>query len=418
MAKISTDTPSTTFDPSPADYIELARAVDESATDALLDTREREVRDKVREIVAAELVPRASEIDRTHSFAYAGFQALAAENLVGLIFPERWGGTADSNVAYAAAVEEIAAGCPATSLIYVTQTHAGYPIWQAADQAVADRYIPGLINGTMLGSLGISEPGAGSDAASLRTRASSLGGSDGSTIAYSISGAKTFITTGDRSDAIVCFATVAPEKGRDGITAFIVDGDSPGLNRGKPFEKMGMHGSSTSELFFADVEVPVQNRLGAEGQGWPLLMTSVIESRISAAAQGVGIARAAYQMALAGLRKIHGDRFPDEVMFALADLRGEILKGRLLLFAVAREVDRQETPSTGQIAIMKQSCTDLGWRVSVDAARILGPYGDFAGLGIERCIRDSKVTQIYDGTNEVQRLLIGRDTSRVLKGVL
>ncbi|MBV6756679.1 acyl-CoA dehydrogenase family protein [Rhodococcus opacus] len=404
------------FEPKPDEYVALARAVDESASDALLDERERALRDQIREVVAAELVPRAAETDRTHSFAIEGFTALAERGLVGLIFPKRWGGTEDSNVAYAAAVEEITAGCPATSLIYVTQMHAGYPIWRAASETVATRYLPGIIDGSIFGSLGITEPDAGSDAASLRTRATAT--DDGGRQSYVLSGSKTFITTGDRADAIVCFATVDPALGRRGITAFLVDGTAEGLTRGRPFDKMGMHGSSTAELFLSGVEVPAENRLGDEGDGWSLLMTSVIKSRISAAAQGVGIARAAYQMALHALRAIHGSKLPDEVTFALAEMRGEILRGRLLLFAVAREVDRSASPSAGEIAMMKQSCTDLGWRVSVEAARILGPFGDVAGLGVERCIRDSKVTQIYDGTNEVQRLLIGRDTTRGLEGVL
>jgi alkylation response protein AidB-like acyl-CoA dehydrogenase len=208
---------------------------------------------------------------------------------------------------------------------------------------------------------------------------------------------------------------VDPALGRHGVTAFVLEGGSDGLSRGVPFEKMGMHGSSTAELFLSDVAVPVENRLGEEGGGWQVVMASVVKSRISAAAQGVGIARAAYARTLAALRVLHGDRLPDEATFALAGLRGEILRGRLLLLATAREVDRASDPSPGQIGIMKQGCTDLGWRASVAAARILGPFGDLVELGVERCLRDAKVTQIYDGTNEVQRLLIGRDTSRRLK---
>ncbi|NUR26680.1 MAG: acyl-CoA dehydrogenase, partial [Catenulispora sp.] len=181
---------------------------------------------------------------------------------------------------------------------------------------------------------------------------------------------------------------------------------------GRPFRKMGMHGSSTAELFFDQVVVPRENLLGQEGGGWAVVMSSVVKSRISAAAQGVGLARAAYARTLAFLTRLHGSRLPDEQVFALAGLRGRILQGRLLLHAVARQADTDPHISPGQIGIMKQTCTDLGFQAAVETARILGPYGDLAVLGVERCLRDAKVTQIYDGTNEIQRLLIGRETTR------
>lgn len=401
----------------PAAYVALQRAVDEPASEQLLDRREVEVRDRIREIVARDVAPRAAHLDRTHTFAHESYQALARSGLGGLIFPRRWGGTEDSHVAYAAVMEEITAGCPATSLVYMTQMHAAYPIWHAGSDELASELIPGLIDGSRYGSLGITEPDAGSDAAALRTRARPVR-DEGGVTGYRLTGSKTFITSGDRADVIVCFATVDSALKRRGITALVVDGGSEGLTRGQPFEKMGMHGSSTAELFFEDVMVPVRNRLGDEGQGWPIVTASVVKSRISAAAQGVGIARAVYTRSLTALHRIHGGSLPDDVAFALADLRGEILRGRLLLFAVARAVDRDEAPSPGPIGIMKQSCTDLGWRAAVEATRLLGPFGDLADVGVERYLRDSKVTQIYDGTNEVQRLLIGRDTARAIKELM
>jgi alkylation response protein AidB-like acyl-CoA dehydrogenase len=404
------------LDRDPDRYLAVARATDESASDQLLTEREAQVRDQVREVVATEVAPRAAGVDAAHAFAHDSYQALAAAGLAGLIFPRRWGGTQDTHVAYAVAMEEIAAGCAATSLIYMTQTHAAYPIGVSGSEELARRYIPGLLDGTRYGSLAITEPDAGSDVASLKTRAAADGG-DGAA-SYAITGSKTFITTGDRADVIVCFATVDPSLGRKGVTALVVDGSAAGLTRGRPFAKMGMHGSSTAELFFSDVRVPAGNRIGAEGDGWPIVMASVVKSRISAAAQGVGIARAAYTRTLLALHEVHGRKLPDEATFALADLRGDILRGRLLLLSIAREVDRSASPSPGQIGIMKQSCTDLGWRASIEAARILGPFGDLADLGVERCLRDAKVTQIYDGTNEVQRMLIGRDTTRALGELL
>ncbi len=389
-------------------YVAVHAAIDESVSDALLTERERSVRDRTRRVVAAHVAPRAAETDRTHAFADESYRALAEAGLVGLVFPERLGGTGDSHVAYAAAMEEITAGCAATSLIYMTQTHAAYPILLAGGDELAARYVPGLLDGTHYGSMAITEPEAGSDVASMKTRAIAIPGED----AYLVSGSKTFITTGDRADVIVCFVTTDPAQGRRGVTAFVLEGAQDGLTTGRPFAKMGMHGSTTAELFFSDVRVPAGRRLGREGDGWAIVMASVTKSRISAAAQGVGIARNAYARTVLALQRIHGPRLPADVSFELAELRGDILRARLLLFATAREVDTAENPSVAHIGVMKQVCTDLGWQVSVAATGLLGAYGDLTELGVERCLRDAKVTQIYDGTNEVQRLLIGRDTQR------
>ncbi|MEO3825767.1 acyl-CoA dehydrogenase family protein [Actinomadura sp. B10D3] len=397
------------LDDDPAAYLAFHRALDESAADALLDARELSVRAAVREVVARDVAPRAAAADRDHAFVHESYQALAEAGLAGLLFPKELSGTGDGNVAYAAAVEEIAAGCAATSLVYMTQMHAAYPIMMAGTEDLAERYIPGLLSGRAYGALAITEPDAGSDVASLRTAAVPHDGG------YRLSGGKTFITTGDRADVIICFATVDRSRGRDGITAFVLDGRWPGLSRGGPLDKLGMHGSTTAELFFDQVEVPADHLLGEPGGGWRIVMNSVTKSRISAAAQGVGLARAAYARTLRALTALHGPRPPAEAASALAALRGRILQGRLLLYSVARQVDAAAAPPAGQIGIMKQSCTDLGWQAAREAMRILGPYGDLAELGVERCLRDAKVTQIYDGTNEIQRLLIARDTARAVE---
>ncbi|MEE3853045.1 acyl-CoA dehydrogenase family protein [Gordonia sp. LSe1-13] len=390
-------------------YLALHELLDEPAADAGLSERELQIRSVTRDVVAREVAPRAAHIDATHEFAHDSVQALAAEGLCGLVFPRELGGSADTNVAYAVAMEEITAGCAATSLVFMTQMHAAYPILLAGGDELRQRYIPPLLDGTAYGSLGITEPDAGSDVSSLTTTATPA--SEG----WILNGQKTFITTGDRADVIVCFATVDRSKKRDGITAFVVEGGWDGVGHGQPFDKMGMHGSSTAELFFDGVRIPKGNLLGEVGGGWSVVMSSVVKSRISAAAQGIGLARGAYARTLSALRGIYGHRLPDEHTFALADLRGRILQGRLLLHAVARQVDQNPHVTPGQIGIMKQSCTDLGFNASVEAIRILGPLGDLTDLGVERCLRDAKVTQIYDGTNEIQRLLIGRETNRAMK---
>lgn len=390
-------------------YIAVHDRLDEPAADAALTHRERHIRTHTRDVVAREVAPRAAALDASRDFAHESVQALAAEGLCGLVFPEHLGGTADTNVAYAVAMEEITAGCAATSLVFMTQMHGAYPILLAGTDEQQQRYIPPVLNGSHYGALGITEPNAGSDVSSLSTIATET--SDG----WSLSGQKTFITTGDRADVIICFATTDKTQGRNGVTAFIVEGDWPGVTHGQPFHKMGMHGSSTSELFFDQVAVPQANVLGEVGRGWSIVMSAVVKSRISAAAQGIGIARSAYARTLLALRGIYGDSIPTQHTVALAQLRGRILQGRLLLYAVARQVDTDPDVTPGQIGMMKQSCTDLGFEASVEATRILGPYGDLAVLGVERGLRDSKVTQIYDGTNEIQKLLIGREITRTLE---
>jgi alkylation response protein AidB-like acyl-CoA dehydrogenase len=387
-------------------HLEVSALLDEPAVDASLTQREREVRESVRAVVARDIVAGATELDRDHRFAHEGVQALSAAGLGGLLFPETYGGTNDSNVAYALAIEEIAAACPSTSLVFMTQMHAAYPIYQVGSDALRDRYVASLVAGDTYGSLGVTEPNAGSDVSSLSTTARRVDGG------WSVSGQKTFITTGDRADVIICFATIDKSLGRDGVTAFVIEGDWPGVHRGRPFDKLGMHGSTTAELVFDEVRVPDENVLGEVGKGWSVVMGSVGKSRISAAAQGIGIARAAYAHALTALVRRHGTRLPDDVTFALADLRGRIVQGRLLLHSVARLIDADPTTSTAQIGMMKQGCTDLGWRACVEATGLLGPHGDLEAHQIERFLRDAKVTQIYDGTNEIQRLLIGRETNR------
>lgn len=404
------------LDTDPAAYVALHGALDEPVADGLLRQREREVRRATRQVVSERVAPRAAALDRDHTFAEESYRALTQAGLGGLLVPEDLGGTAQSTVAYAVAMEEITAGCPATSLVYMTQMHAAYPILHSGSRELARQYVPGLVDGSLYGALGVTEPAAGSDASSLRTLAVRQGGAD-PTAGYTLRGSKTFITTGDRADVIVCFATLDPDAGRSGITAFVVDGDAPGLTRGAPFAKMGMHASSTAELFFDHTPVPATHRLGAEGEGWAIVVSSVTRSRISAAAQGVGLARGAYAHALAALHQVHGSTLPPDIAAALADLRGRILCGRLLLLAVAREVD-DGGAAGGAIALMKQTCTDLGWQVAVAATKVLGRFGDLADLGAERYLRDAKVTQIYDGTNEVQRLLVARDTATRLKEVL
>jgi alkylation response protein AidB-like acyl-CoA dehydrogenase len=289
----------------------------------------------------------------------------------------------------------------------MTQMHCAHPIELAGTEDQKMRCLPDLAACRRYGALAVTEPEAGSDVASMRTTARRT--ADG----YLINGSKTFITTGDRAEIIVLFASIDPSRGRKGITAFLVEGQPPGLQRGAPMHKMGLRGSSTSELYFTDCSLPPDACLGGEGQGYGLSMRSVIKSRVSASAQGVGHAVGAFQAAL-GWAHSRGllsakRRDAQRIQFRLADMRSRIAAGRALLYVTARLVDRAETEPISEVSIAKLHCTALGVDIATEAVDLLGLEGDFERWGVERRLRDAKVAEIYDGTNEVQRMIIARD---------
>jgi alkylation response protein AidB-like acyl-CoA dehydrogenase len=393
-------------------------ALDEAVADSDLGVEERSVRDRVREIVEREVAPRAAGTDRTGTFPQAGYQALASAGLAGLLVAPEYGGSGHSTVGYAAAMEEIAAACGSTSLVYMTQMHAAFPIEAFGTAEQKRRHLPRLCSGEIYGSIAITEPDGGSDVAAIRTVARPIAGG------WHLSGNKTFITTGDRAGVVIVFATVDPAAGRDGITAFLVEPPLAGVAAGPPLSKLGMRGSSTVELFF-DVELPVEAVLGPLGGGFEVAMRSVVKTRISAAAQGVGLAKGALAAGIAAVREA-GFLDPatlsgQAVQAELAQLRTEVAAGRTLLRRTAALVDAavegggEPARLTAEVAQAKLFCTDLGVSVADRVVDLLGPAGDLAageapGSAAERCLRDAKVTQIYDGTNQIQRVLIARDT--------
>lgn len=385
------------------------------ATDPIpLPAEVEEIRQRVRRIVVEEVAPRAAEVDREHRFPHEGYQALARDGLAGLTSPTSLGGSGHGTLAYTVAMEEIAAGCGSTSLVYMTQMHCGYPIRLAGSEEQQERYLPGLNCGDLYGSLAVTEPEAGSDISGMRTTARPDG--DG----YVLDGTKTFITTGDRADVIVVFARTPDAEGNRSVSAFVVEGGTPGLEVGRVLDKLGMRGSSTAELHFGGCRVPAAQRLGEEGSGYELSLRSVTTSRMSAAAQGLGLARGAFEALLGHARAAgwfaRGRRDAQDLQFALADLRSRIAAARTLLHAAARRVDEGggEEP-TAVVGMAKATCTDLAVAVASEATDLAGTDGDDVDLGLERYLRDAKVTQIYDGTNQIQRMLVARDIRRTLE---
>lgn len=385
-------------------------ALGDPVAEQRLSPADRELRDRVRAVVAAEVEPRAARVDADSEFPGEGYGALAEAGLAGLLIPARYGGSEHSTVAYVAAMEEIAAACGSTSTLYMTQMHCAHPILLAGTEEQRHRHLPALCQGRAYGSLAVTEPEAGSDVASLRTVARRDG--DG----YVLSGTKTFITTGDRADVAVVFATVDRGAGREGITAFLVERGMEGFEPGRVLGKLGMHGSSTAELFLDGCRVGPEHRLGPEGGGWELSMRSVVKSRLSAAAQGVGLARGALREAArwAGSRGwLRGSRGPaQDVQFTLAEARARIAAARVLLYDTAALVDVHEGDPVAEVSVAKLVCTDCAMEVATDMADLLGDEGDLVEHGVERFLRDAKVTQIYDGTNQIQRLLISRGIVR------
>jgi hypothetical protein len=377
---------------------------DEASTDAILSADDRAIRAAVREVVRSDVEPRAAGIDAGQCFPAESYQALAAAGLAGLLIPPHLGGRGASTLAYAVAMEEITAACASTSTVYMTQMHCAHPIAMAASPAQQQRCIPRLCAGSAYGALAITEPGAGSDAASLQTTAVRAG--DG----WSLSGAKTFITTGDRAEIMVVFATVDREAGHRGVTAFLVEGQPAGLRRGRPMHKMGLRGSSTTELWFDDCRLPAEACLGEPGAGFGLLVRAVVSSRISTAAQGIGHAVGAYRAAL-GWAAQHGLLAGDaqEVQFALASMRTRIAAARALLWSTAALVDRAGTDASTEVSMAKLHCTEIGVEIAAEAVDLLGEEGDMVEHGVERRLRDAKIAEIYDGTNQIQQVLVARD---------
>ncbi|MGW4093722.1 acyl-CoA dehydrogenase family protein [Nocardia sp. NPDC004750] len=362
----------------------------------------------VRTVIEQLIDPNAEGIDHSATFPDTAIRALAEAGAGGLLMPVEYGGQARPTREYAEAVELISAACGATATVYMTQMHCAHPIELAGSPQQIEKWIPALCSGAAIGAIALTEPEAGSDVAAMRTVAARHDGH------YVVNGSKIFISNGDMADVIVLFATVDPALGKDGITAFLVATEHlDGFSAGRPMKKLGQKGASTVELTFTDCRIPDTWRLGDEGAGYPLLLQSVLNSRISASAQGVGFAQGAFD---ATVRHLMRDgllspqrRDAQDIQFDLARIRAEIAAGRALLREVCDLVDSRAPEAAPQVSVAKLHCTALGVRVAAECVALLGDEGDRCDLGAERRLRDAKITEIYDGTNQVQSMLIARD---------
>ncbi|HYM67606.1 MAG TPA: acyl-CoA dehydrogenase family protein [Patescibacteria group bacterium] len=360
-------------------------------------------RDAVRELAQGVAEPLAEAVDRDHRFPEEAVKAAAEAGLLGVLIPREYGGAGLDALAFAICIEELAQACASTSVIVDVHTSVGSePILLFGDEEQKRRFLPELASGRILGAFALTEPGSGSDAASLKTTARRDGDR------YVLNGSKVFITNVGHAGLYVVFARTGAGDRAAGVSAFLVPADAPGLRVGQVFDKMGLHGSPTGELVLEDVEVPVANRLGAEGQGFTVAMRALDSGRIGISGQALGIAQAAVNQARAWLRE-RGHEQGDE--WALADMETRVESARLLAYHAAWLCSRNR-PFTRQASMAKLHCTDTAMQVSLDALQIVGEEGAVMGSPLERHVRDAKALQIYEGSNQIQRVVIARDLLR------
>jgi alkylation response protein AidB-like acyl-CoA dehydrogenase len=360
----------------------------------------------IQEIAREQVAPRAAEIDHTSQFPWDMKELLAQQDILAMLFPDEYGGIGSSELAVVMAIEELARYCATTSLILAVQQLGSLPIMLVGNEQQKRKYLPPLASGEWLVAFGLTEAGSGSDAAAMQTFA--VRKSD----KYILNGSKRFITNGGLAQVNSIFAITDPKVGTRGISAFIVEKDFPGFSVGRIEEKMGIKGSQTAELIFTDCEVPAENLLGREGDGFKFAMMTLDRTRPGVAAQAVGISQGALDLALSyAMQRIQFKKpIADNqgIQFMLADMATKVEAARLLVYNAAEMIDRGE-PNFGKYSAMaKLYASDIAMEVTGDAVQILGGYGYMKEYPAERMMRDAKITQIYEGTNQIQRLVIAR----------
>ena len=371
-----------------------------------LNEEQKMFQQSIRELAKNEVEPRAMEIDAQGEFPWDMVELLKKNDILGLPFDEEYGGQGADLLTLCIAVEELAKVCVNTSLILGCQELGSTPIKLAGSDEQKKRYIPDLASGEKLAAFGLTEPEAGSDAASMKSRAVKKGDK------YILNGSKCFITNGGVASTYSIFAMTDPEKGVRGISAFIVEKDFPGFTIGKHEDKMGIRGSSTTELIFEDCEVPAANLLWQEGKGFNLAMMTLDRTRSSIGAQGLGCAAGALEYAMAYMKdRVQFGRSIASLQglqFMVADLAMQVEAARSLVYRAASAVENQEEGFSALSAMAKCFATDTAMKVTTDCVQLMGGYGYMKDYPMERMMRDAKITQIYEGTNQVQRVVISR----------
>jgi len=378
--------------------------------DLAFSPEQEELARTLRHFARRELAPRSAQWDKTGEFPWDNLKVLADAGLAGINVPEAYGGAGADSITHCLLVEEVARVCASTSLIPAVNKLATLPILFTGSEELKQRFLPPIADGSAMASYCLTEPGSGSDAAAMRSRAVRDGDD------YVINGTKRFITGGGVSKIYVYYAVTDPDAGSKGISAFVLEDSMPGFEIGKHEDKLGIRGSPTTEVICSDVRVPAANRLGEEGQGFPLALRALDHSRITIGAQAVGIAQGALDYALGYVqeREQFGTKLAEfqGLQFMLADMAMQTEAARTMVYQAAAKADRGDPDLTFFGAASKCFASDVAMKVTVDAVQLLGGYGYVKEFPPERMLRDAKVTQIYEGTNQILRVVVSRQLLR------
>jgi len=380
--------------------------------DVRLNDEQLMIRQTVRDIARDKVAPRAAEIDRTGEFPWDVVDVFRQHDLFALPFPPEYGGLSGSALTLNLAIEELAKVCATSALILAVQALGGYPIMIAGDEEQKRRLLPDLAAGRKLCAYALTEPGAGSDPAGMQTRGERHGDE------YVITGSKIWITDGGVADTITVFARTDPNGRSRGISAFVIEDAQKqrGFKANTIHGKLGIRGSNTAELQFDEVVVPAANRLGDEGDGFKIAMKVLDRSRPGVAAQALGIAQGAldYATGYAKERRQFGKPIADfqAIQFMIADMEAQTAAARAVVYWASQLIDDHSPEVTHFAAIAKLLASDAAMKVTTDAVQVLGGYGYVNEYPVERMMRDAKITQIYEGTNQIQRVVIARDLLR------
>jgi alkylation response protein AidB-like acyl-CoA dehydrogenase len=372
-----------------------------------LTDEQHEIRELVRTLTRERIVPRAAEIDESAEFPRDIVELLREHQIFGLAFEERHGGADAGALMLLVAVEEISRACATTGLILAVQELGSLAVKLAGTEEQKERFLPRLANGEWIGAYALTEAGSGTDSAAMRTEARREGDE------YVLNGSKRFITNAGVAGLYTVFAKTDPDAGHAGISCFVVEADAPGFEVGRLEPKLGIKGSTTGEIFFNDCRVPAANLVGEEGEGFKTAMRILDRSRPGIAAQALGIAQGATDFALdyAKTRETFGQPIAEHQLIAakLADMETRCEAARGLLYKAGVAMEEGSPELTKISAMAKLFCSDTAMDVTTDAVQILGGYGYIKEYPVERMMRDAKITQIYEGTNEIQRLVIARE---------
>ncbi|MBV9854473.1 MAG: acyl-CoA dehydrogenase family protein [Streptosporangiaceae bacterium] len=376
-----------------------------------LSEEQQALREAVRALADDKIAPRAAEVDRTAEFPWDVYEALVKADFHAVHIPDAYGGAGADAIATAIVIEEVARACASSSLIPAVNKLGTVPLMLAAPASLKERYLPPVARGDAMFSYALSEPEAGSDAAAMRTRAVSDGDS------YVLNGVKRWITNAGVSKFYTVMAATDPSAGANGISAFVVEDSDDGFSFGAPEHKLGIKGSPTRELYFDNCAIPADRLIGAEGEGFKIALRTLDHTRITIAAQALGIAQGALDYALGYVkeRRQFGRPVADfqGLQFMLADMAMRLEAARQLTYAAAAKSERAMAGEhVEDLTFFSSACkclaSDVAMAVTTDAVQLLGGYGYVSDYPVERMMRDAKITQIYEGTNQIQRMVMAR----------